>query len=441
MATEAQILDSLRVILDPDLGKDIVSLGFVKNLKIEGAKVSFSLELTTPACPVRDEFKERAEKAAGAVAGVGEVVVTMSSAQAAPRDAQAGGLRGVKQIIAVASCKGGVGKSTVAALLALDLARRGHLTGLLDADIFGPSLPTLFNVHHPELFMTDEKRLLPHEGPAGLRLMSFGFLLGDQPAILRGPMVTGYLQQLIQQVEWGPLDYLVLDLPPGTGDVQLTLTQSLRISGAVIVTTHQSLSLVDVSRGILMFEKVNVPILGLVENMAYVVCPKCSEKHWLFGKPASELQRRFGLQTLAEFPIEPAFSGPFSEAPDLPVVRAAVDNIIRALGRRSLEASALPTIENAGAQILMTWNDQTVSRVDPFRLRASCECAHCVDERTGKRLLKEAEIPVDIRAEEITPLGNYAVSIKWSDKHSTGIHPYPRIRELFPPESLSAKKS
>jgi len=433
MATEHQILDALKTILDPDLGKDIVSLGFVKRLTIDGGKVSFALELTTPACPVRDEFKERAEKAVGALPGVAEVAVTMTSAQAAPRDAQSGGLKGVKQIIAVASCKGGVGKSTVAALLALELARRGHLTGLLDADIFGPSLPTLFNAHKPELYMTDEKRLLPHEGPSGLRLMSFGFLLGDQPAILRGPMVSGYLQQLIQQVEWGPLDYLILDLPPGTGDVQLTLTQSLRISGAVIVTTHQSLAMVDVSRGILMFERVNVPILGLVENMAYVVCPKCDEKHWLFGKPASELQRRFGLQTLAEFPIDPSYSGPFTGAPDSPVMRSAVDNVVRALGRRSLEASSIPAIDNAGAEIRLTWTDGSISVVDPFRLRASCECAHCVDERTGKRLLKEAEIPKDIKAEEIVPLGNYAVSIKWTDGHATGIHPYPRIRELFPP--------
>ncbi|MEI7999605.1 MAG: Mrp/NBP35 family ATP-binding protein, partial [Candidatus Omnitrophota bacterium] len=189
------------------------------------------------------------------------------------------GLSKVKNIIAVSSCKGGVGKSTVAAGVAKALLRQGMKVGLLDADLHGPSIPTLFNLPSVDIRLNEFKMAVPAE-VEGLKLMSFGFLLGDAPAVMRGPIVANYIQQLLFQTDWGELDYLIIDMPPGTGDIQLTITQSIRLTGAVIVTTRQTLSLVDVARGILMFEKVKVPILGIVENMAFFICDACEKKHY-----------------------------------------------------------------------------------------------------------------------------------------------------------------
>src|SRR3989338_1843217 len=212
------------------------------------------------------------------------------------------GLTKVKHVIAVSSCKGGVGKSTVAAGFARSLCQQGFKTGLLDADIHGPSLPTLFNLTSGVKVLSNEFRMIVPIEAQGLRLMSFGFLLGDAPAVMRGPIVTRYIQQIMLQTDWGELDYLIVDMPPGTGDVQLTITQSARLTGAVIVTTRQTLSLVDVARGILMFEKVSVPILGIVDNMAYFICGSCHTKHYLFGDEHA-LEKRFGVKTLVEIPL------------------------------------------------------------------------------------------------------------------------------------------
>src|SRR5665213_1019580 len=215
----------------------------------------------------------------------------------------------VKHVIAISSCKGGVGKSTVACALALELARRGFKTGLLDADIYGPSLPSLFQLRDAKVKSNEFKLLTPIEHN-GLKLMSFGFLLGDAPAVMRGPIVTRYIQQLLLQTDWGELDYLIIDMPPGTGDIQLTITQSIKLTGAVIITTHHSLSLVDTARGILMFEKVKVPILGVIENMAYFLAPDTGKKYYIFGEQkAGALSTRFGVKTLAEVPITEQLSG------------------------------------------------------------------------------------------------------------------------------------
>ncbi|MCX5758090.1 MAG: Mrp/NBP35 family ATP-binding protein [Candidatus Hydrogenedentes bacterium] len=297
MLNEQAVLDALRVIVDPDWGRDIVSLGFIKGLAIRDGCVSFTVELTTPACPV-----------VGALAGVGSVEVVMSARQTQrPQGAQPSSLDTVNTIIAVSACKGGVGKSTVAVLLARALQSQGLAVGLLDADLYGPSLPTLLNVHQPEVYM-EAGRLMPVE-VRGLLTMSFGYLIGDAPAVMRGPMVSpiiwrgpmvmGVVNQVLQDVDWGELDYLIVDMPPGTGDIQLTITQRAKIDGAVIVTTPQALSLVDVAKGILMFEQVDVPVLGLVENMSHFVCDGCGKEHFIFGSSSDMLQRRFGLPTLA----------------------------------------------------------------------------------------------------------------------------------------------
>ncbi len=428
MPGEKEVLSALSQIIDPDFQKDIVALGFVKNVVIEKDKIRLDIELTTPACPVKETFHSEAERILRGL-GFKEVAVQMTSrpSKQIQKNHQ---LKKVGTILAVASCKGGVGKSTMAALIARELARRGHATGLLDADIYGPSVPSLFGIHDPDLSMTKDKLLKPHLVSPNFKVMSFGFLLGDSPAILRGPMVAGYVQQLLNQVDWGELDYLIIDMPPGTGDIQLTITQNVELSGAVIVTTHQALSLVDVSKGILMFERVNVPILGLIENMSYIECGKCGTRTYPFGKPTASLKERFGVETLAEFPITSDFSENFLSVKENPVVAQAVDQIARSLGKRLLEPSSRPEIDNQPERISFRFPDGKSVAIPPRALRLSCACALCVDEKTGKKILKESQVPETITAQEVTPIGNYAVGIRWSDGHSSGIYPYKTIREM-----------
>src|ERR1039457_415893 len=239
-------------------------------------------------------------------------------------------MKQVKHIVAVSSCKGGVGKSTIACALAWELSRMGHKTGLLDADIYGPSLPSLFQLQDAQVVTNEFKMIAPIDFK-GLKVLSFGFLLGDAPAVMRGPIVTRYIQQLLFQTDWGELDFLILDMPPGTGDVQLTITQSIKLTGAVIVTTHHTLSLVDTARGILMFEKVNVPILGVIENMAYFVSPDSPKKYYIFGEQkAGALSKRFGVKTLVEIPILEQLSGDMRTYQSNPYIQKAADELIQA---------------------------------------------------------------------------------------------------------------
>ena len=433
--TEQHILDSLRHIIDPDLHKDIVSLGFVKNIRIEGQTVSFDIELTTPACPVKAEFKRAAETAVSALEGVSEVRVNMTSAKKrSPMETvqQNSTLATVKTIIAISSCKGGVGKSTVAANLALEIAQRGYQVGLLDADIYGPSLPTLFGIAPGEPMYQNQKGQLVPLQRLGLKLMSFGFLLEDGPAVLRGPMVSQYIMQILHNTDWGELDYLFIDLPPGTGDIQLSITQSVKLDGAVIVTTHQALSLADVTRGILMFEKVKVPMLGVVENMAYATCDHCNEKNYIFGdSKAGSLKERFGLDVLAEIPIQKEYNVTMTTYRPTPAFTQAADQVIRAVGKISLLESPLPEITHDQQKVVLTWSNGDTIQIEHKTLRASCTCALCVDELTGEKTLKESDIRADIQPLDILPLGHYAFSVRWSDGHSSSIYAYDMIKERF----------
>jgi len=306
MPTEPQILKALSSVQDPDLRKDIVSLGFIKNLKIDGPRVSFDVELTTPACPVKDQLKQQAHDAVKALDGVSEVSITMTSNVRSQGRQAAIAMPGVKNVIAVASGKGGVGKSTASVNIALALQASGAAVGLMDADIYGPSIPGMLGVAGVRPEGAPGGKILPVE-KYGLKLMSMGFLATDDtPVIWRGPMVHGILQQFLGQVEWGALDYLVIDLPPGTGDAQLTLTQSAPLAGAVIITTPQDVSLLIARKGLRMFQKVNVPILGIVENMSYFVCSKCGEHHNIFRHGgARKASEEMGIPFLGEIPIDP----------------------------------------------------------------------------------------------------------------------------------------
>jgi Mrp family chromosome partitioning ATPase/DUF971 family protein len=330
----------------------------------------------------------------------------------------------VKHVIAISSCKGGVGKSTIACALALELSRRGLKTGLLDTDIYGPSLPSLFQLHDAQVHTNEFKMLSPIDYK-GLKVMSFGFLLGDAPAVMRGPIVTRYIQQLLFQTDWGELDFLILDMPPGTGDVQLTITQSIKLTGAVIVTTHHSLSLVDTARGILMFEKVKVPILGIIENMAYFIAPDTAKKYYIFGQQkAGTLSTRFGVKTLVEVPILEQLSGDMHEYQANPYIQKAAQELLQAVERRQSSQSDLKDAGYKDGRVVLVFSDGREMSAKAFDLRVNCLCASCVSEVTGKRLIDTKKIPADINPVEILPLGNYAVGISWSDGHSSGIYPY-----------------
>jgi ATP-binding protein involved in chromosome partitioning len=310
--TEAQVLEALRPIVDPDFGKSIVELGFVRDVAITGGRVAFKIVLTTPACPVKAEFERLARERVAALPGVEDVQVHMSAdtrgrgaRAASPQDV----LPGVRNVIAVASGKGGVGKSNTAVNLALALAESGARVGLMDADVYGPSLPTLLAVaERPGTEERgDRKVILPVERH-GMRLMSMGFFITESsPVIWRGPMVHGLIRQFLTDVDWGELDYLVIDLPPGTGDAALTLTQQAPISGAVIVTTPNDLSTVDARKSLKMFDKVAVPVLGVIENMAWFEPPDLPDRRYhIFGRGGGErMARELGVPFLGAVPIDP----------------------------------------------------------------------------------------------------------------------------------------
>ncbi len=303
--TEENVLQALKAVKDPDLHRDIVALNFVKNLKISGNNVSFTLELTTPACPVRDQFKADCEKAIrSSISGVGKVDVQMTANVATHSNQQKDLiLPGVKNTIAIASGKGGVGKSTVAVNLAVSLALDGANVGLVDADVYGPSIPLMFGVN--ERPRISENKLIPLER-YGVKIMSIGFLVDPMQAVIwRGPMASGAVKQFMSDVNWGNLDYLIFDLPPGTGDIQLTLVQTIPLTGAVIVTTPQDVALADARKGLVMFNKVNVPVMGIVENMSYYICSHCGHRDNIFdsgggSRTAGELEVPF----LGEIPID-----------------------------------------------------------------------------------------------------------------------------------------
>jgi ATP-binding protein involved in chromosome partitioning len=302
--SEQIVLDSLKQIIDPDLRKDIVTLGFVRDLKIEDGDVSFRIVLTTPACPVKEEMQGMATEIVSALPGVTDVNVTMDAEVPQGRGiANNVAIPGVKNIVAVSSGKGGVGKSTVAVNLAVALAQNGAKVGLMDADVYGPNVPLMLGAAgaQPQVF---NGQLVPVEAH-GIKMISMAVLVPpDKPMILRGPMLHGVVRQFLTDVNWGELDYLIVDMPPGTGDVQLSLAQLVPVQGAVLVTTPQEVSLSDVRRAVKMFEQVNVPVLGVIENMSYFIAPDTGNRYEIFGKGGGQkLADEYGLNFLGEVPM------------------------------------------------------------------------------------------------------------------------------------------
>ena len=306
--SEETVRKALRNVNDPDLHKDLVTLNMVKDIKIDGKDISVKIELTTPACPLKDKIKEDCvEEIKKEIPDAGQISITMSSkVQSSLSHTGSEILPGVKNTIAVASGKGGVGKSTVAVNLTIALAQEGAKVGLIDADIYGPSLPLMLGINDkPKIYQdSTTAKMIPLEN-YGVKVMSIGFLIEDDtPVIWRGPMASGAVKQFMSDVLWGELDYLIFDLPPGTGDIQLTLVQSIPLTGAVVVTTPQDVSIIDVKKAIRMFQRVNVSVLGIVENMSYFLAPDTGIRYNIFGSGGGQkLADELSIPLLGAVPL------------------------------------------------------------------------------------------------------------------------------------------
>jgi ATP-binding protein involved in chromosome partitioning len=343
--SEEQVLAALRQVMDPELQRDVVSLGMIRDVTLKDGHVSFKFVLTTPACPLRGELQRWAEEAVAGVPGVKSVTVDMSAEVQPSRGGWRQPVEGVKNIIAVASNKGGVGKSTVAVNLALALSKWGARVGLLDADITGPNIPTMVGLQQG--FQADVGLSIVER--YGVRVASVGFVLRKELAIIwRGPMVGTGIRQLLHDLPWseaGELDYLIIDLPPGTSDAPLSMAQEAPIAGTIIVTTPQSVSLEDAMKAVTMFEKLQVPVFGVIENMSYFVCPHCGERTDVFGHGgAKAAAEELGLEFLGEIPLDVRVreSGdggvPIIEAePDSPVAQAFMEIARRVAARASVQ--------------------------------------------------------------------------------------------------------
>lgn len=354
------------------------------------------------------------------------------------------------KMLAVASGKGGVGKSTVAVNLTLALAQTGSRCGLLDADVYGPSVPMMLGVN--ERPAVKENKVQPIE-KFGIKVISMGlFATEDMPVIWRGPMVSNLLQQFLEQVDWGALDYLIIDLPPGTGDAQLTLTQKAPLAGGIIVTTPQDVALLDARRALKMFQQVNVPVLGIVENMSYFICDQCDKRHDIFkAGGGKKIAQELNVPFLAEIPID--IHVPQGGDCGEPIVRAYPDSLVSqvyvslAKALREQSASTATTLRPQSINKLdastlqIVWEDGHESVYNTNYLRENCTCAACQDEWSGAKKIQPGSLPKMISAVTIDSVGNYGLKIKWSDGHATGIYTYETLRQLCQCSDCKASNS
>ena len=328
--------------------------------------------------------------------------------------------------IAVVSGKGGVGKSTIAAELAMALSRMGLRVALLDMDLYGPSLPTLFGIEDARHNVTKENKIVPII-TQGIQLVSFGFILGELPAIMRGPMIARYTSQLLSDVAWESPDILLLDFPPGTGDIHLTATQHIALDAAVVISTPHALSFADVGKAIIMLNKVQVPVIGMIMNMAYYECPACRHTEHLFGDALPQVvAERFGLDVLGAVPLNPRrYSGQVNiDIPDQ-IVDTIAEGILPAL--EAYHRRPRITITNTHEAIIVDYGDGSCTTIKPSALRRLCRCALCYDEYHHRP--RWTDPPADsVFAEDIKPIGNYALYVKWSDGHATGFFSLAQIR-------------
>ncbi len=363
------------------------------------------------------------------------------------------GLDGIKQIIAIASGKGGVGKSTVAVNLAVALAESGASVGLLDADIYGPSQVGMLGSQGAEPVMGEN--VLHPTDRHGISFVSMGLLAGDDtPVIWRAPIAMKMIHQFLKAVVWGKLDYLLIDLPPGTGDVQLTLAQQAQLTGAVIVTTPQEVALNVARKGLRMFEQVSVPIIGVVENMSGFVCAHCGKETAIFNEGGGKrMAKNVGVPFLGSLPLDPAIMK--SGENGVPVLKATHESLAakailgvaarikEELGREAAVSADRPVKYDRGddGRLRLEWADGRVDQIDPYSLRVSCPCALCVDEDTGARTLDPGTIVLDVGIDGIEAVGNYALALNFTDGHKTGIYKWALLRKLAKESSGSDSKS
>ena len=439
------ILKALKNVKDPDLGRDIVELGFVKDLKVCDGIASFSIELTTPACPVKEHLKSQAYQHVMAIPGMKQVDIKMTAQVRATKSEQKDKLiPQVANIIPIASGKGGVGKSTVSANIAVALAKMGASVGLMDADIYGPSIPTLTGaVPQPG---GNPNRFVPPIAH-GVKVVSMGFFAPrDKAVIWRGPMLHKAMEQFLGHVEWGQLDYLIIDLPPGTGDIQLSLCQMIPLTGAAVVSTPQDVALNIAEKAILMFKELKTPVLGLIENMSGHVCSSCGHKDDIFGiggvRRYSEAK---GIPFLGDIPLsvdirQDSDAGtPIVLAhPEHPAAKAfmrVAENLaaqvsIRASGIQNESPIPLKVELRTRQQLVVAWSDGKETPLSCREMRINCPCAQCVDEVTGIRRLNPDSVAPDVWPQEINPVGRYALNFRWSDGHSSGIYTFDSLRKM-----------
>jgi ATP-binding protein involved in chromosome partitioning len=346
-----RVRTALRQVQDPDLHQDLVALNMIRDIQVDGEVVRFRLVLTTGACPVKQSLEDQCRAAALSVGGIVRAEITVS-AEVPQGQSLAHVLPGVRHVIGVGSGKGGVGKSTVTVNLAVALAQAGARVGLLDADIYGPSIPMMLKVSGQPT--VTNKKMMPLRAH-GLSVISMGFLVDDQQAVIwRAPMVVGALKQFISDVDWGELDYLLVDLPPGTGDIQLTLAQTVPLAGAVVVSTPQAVALLDARRSIAMFNKVKVPVFGIIENMSEFVCPQCGHVEPIFGHGGAEAEARaLGVPFLGAVPLEPAVRAGADEG--VPIVVGAPESrsalAFRALAEQVARRASIAALAPRGASV------------------------------------------------------------------------------------------
>jgi len=490
---QGEVLQALKAVIDPDLNQDIVTLGFVQNLALDESsrKVSFEVELTTPACPVKEVFASDCERLVLDLPWTQSVDVTMT-AQTTGMDTETLGMTKVGAIIAVSSCKGGVGKSTTAVNLAFALQKLGATVGIFDADFFGPSLPTMVTPDNDVVRFVG-RQIAPLQRN-GVSLMSFGYV-NEGSAVMRGPMITQLLDQFLTVTHWGSLDYLILDMPPGTGDIQLTLTQRLNITAAVIVTTPQELSFADVVRGVEMFDSVNVPCVAVVENMAYYEVdqraamenqkdslkkdfvaklsaggnfangeaddlaealvqavldkiPEEPEQIRLFGPGHKKrLSEQWGIEHTFSMPLmdQIAANGdsgtPYVlEHPDSSQAKIYADlagTVVTEVAKTKYNKSSMrPNISYDESEHKIKIDDDFIT---PANLRRGCRCASCVEEMTGRQILRASDVSENIRPMKMYPTGQYALSVDWSDGHRS-VYPYRQIKSMLESPADFSKK-
>lgn len=451
--TSAAVLDALRKVTDPGTGRDLVSLGLVVNVRVQQDKVSFDVYVPTHAADHKDALRAACVKAVKALPGVGAVMPNLFQ-KPKPRVVHGQqAVPGVNHVVVVGSGKGGVGKSTSSVNLAAALKKLGYKVGLLDADIYGPSVPVMLGKYLPKEAQQpgmQDGRMEPFDVD-GMKVISLGLLIGrDQPTVWRAPMATKMIQQFLLGVNWGELDFLLIDLPPGTGDIQLTISQQSNISGAVVVTTPQQVAVDIAKKGLLMFRHVGVPILGVIETMSGFACGSCGEVTSIFGEGgAKRLAKEDGVALLGQIPLDADLVRACDEgepivmkSPQSPSAKAylqAANQLVATLEASSsgpqdvvpLAVEPMPaSIQGEGHRLAIYWSDGQKYTYNARALRFACPCAVCVDEFSGERKITIDSIPSDIALEKALPVGRYGVNLVWNDQHSTGIFTYRYLREL-----------